>query len=181
MSDEIKNIWAICPLCNQALKDRNGFSCWGGFSNAKCKLDHYEYQGRGSYASEAWIRIDGKEEYFYFDDGPDDSKKFYARVKEIRATRKFDEDLKALREASKPKSKPAEDREAKLREEFEDYAKENVGKIYHDKMAAFMEWAIKKLAERYENQEPPTNSVEEALKKCDEWRLTDEEVEELLK
>ena len=74
-----EQIWAICPLCDERLDEM----VWS-FGTAKCPKGHYEYSGCGSYASEAKIILDGKEEDFYFDDMFGDGEKFDQRVKEIR-------------------------------------------------------------------------------------------------
>lgn len=74
-----EQIWARCPLCDEHL-DGMVFYC----GTAKCPKGHYEYTALGSYASEAKIILDGKEEGFYFDDMFGDEKKFDERVKEIR-------------------------------------------------------------------------------------------------
>lgn len=85
MTDEVKDIYSFCPLCGKHLEGMV-FS----FGKAKCPDGHYEYQAQGSYASKAKIILDGVEERFGFDDMFGDGEKFRVRVKEIRASGRFE-------------------------------------------------------------------------------------------
>jgi len=69
-------LWTHCPICNHQLD--------GGLYTGKCPQGHYEYCAAGSYACNIYIIVDGNTESFHLDEGSDDSKKFWQRIKQLR-------------------------------------------------------------------------------------------------
>jgi hypothetical protein len=77
-------IWIFCPICNKVLESEGINFIMNGHGRVECKCCEYKYQQRGSYASLVTI----KNERFGLDDMFSDSEKMYARIAELKESRK---------------------------------------------------------------------------------------------
>ena len=66
-----------CPICDARLE--------GSHFGGKCPTGHYNFYGKGSYASEAAVYLNGRKDYYHIEEWCNDHRKLLEAIPDLRS------------------------------------------------------------------------------------------------